>query len=56
MGADLTDAVVRKQIDADKYDSASDHLIVTLNSVSDSGNYKLICCLASARRGGLYSE
>ena len=56
MGAEFTAVVARNQIDADKYDPVSDHLIVTLNTVSDIGNYKLICCVASARCGGLYSE
>ena len=55
MGAEFPAVVARNQIDADKYDPVSDHLIVMLNTVSDIGNYKLICCVASARCGGLYS-
>ena len=48
--------MARNQIDADKYDPVSDHLIVTLTTVFDIGNYKLIRCAASVRCGGLYSE
>jgi len=33
MGAAFTAAVARNQIDADKYDPVSDHLIVTLTTV-----------------------
>ena len=56
MGAEFTAVVARNQIDADKYDPVSDHLIVTLTTVFDIGNYKLIRCAASVRCGGLYSE